>query len=106
MEKILDIIEAIAHEKNISKEHAIEAFQEALINTAKKLTSFTSTFEAVIDPDTKTYSVNKVITVVADDDKQLFVEVGKEGNKEKIESDSFISCLLYTSDAADDRTWV
>ena len=91
MEKILDIIEAIAHEKNISKEHAIEAFQEALINTAKKLTSFTSTFEAIIDNDTKTYSVYKVITVVADNDDQLYVEVGKEGNKQEIESDSFIS---------------
>jgi len=91
MEKILDIIEAIAHEKNISKEHAIEAFKEALINTAKKLTSSTSTFEVNIEPDTKTYSVNKVITVVADDDEQLFVEVGKEGNIKKIESDSFIS---------------
>ncbi len=91
MEKILDIIEAIAHEKNISKTHAIEAFQEALINTAKKLTSYTSTFEAIIDSDTKTYSVYKVITVVADNDEQLFVEVGKEGNKQKVESDSFIS---------------
>ena len=91
MEKILDIIEAIAHEKNISKEHAIEAFKEALINTAKKLTSFTSTFEAIIDPDTKTYSVYKIITVVADDDDQLYVEVGKEGNTKEIESDSFIS---------------
>ena len=91
MEKILDIIEAIAHEKNISKEHAIEAFQEALINTAKKLTSFTSTFEAIIDSDTKTYSVYKVITVVADNDEQLYVEVGKEGNTKEIESDSFIS---------------
>jgi len=91
MEKILDIIEAIAHEKNISKEHAIEAFKEALINTAKKLTSFTSTFDVIIDPDTKTYSVNKVITVVADDDEQLYVEVGKEGNTKEIESDSFIS---------------
>jgi len=91
MEKILDIIEAIAHEKNISKEHAVEAFKEALVNTAKKLTSFTSTFEVIIDGDTKTYSVYKVITVVADNDGQLFVEVGKEGNKEKIESDSFIS---------------
>lgn len=91
MEKILDIIEAIAHEKNISKEHAIEAFQEALINTAKKLTSFTSTFEAIIDNDTKTYSVYKVITVVADNDEQLYIEVGKEGNKQEIESDSFIS---------------
>jgi len=91
MEKILDIIEAIAHEKNISKEHAIEAFKDALINTAKKLTSFTSTFDVIIDPDTKTYSVNKVITVVADDDEQLYVEVGKEGNTKEIESDSFIS---------------
>ncbi|MFC2057586.1 transcription termination factor NusA [Campylobacterota bacterium] len=91
MEKILDIIEAIAHEKNISKEHAIEAFKEALINTAKKLTSFTSTFEVIIDSDTKTYSVYKVITVVADNDERLYVEVGKEGNKQEIESDSFIS---------------
>ena len=91
MEKILDIIEAIAHEKNISKDHAIEAFKEALINTAKKLTTPTSSFEVIIEPDTKTYSVNKVITVVADDDEQLFVEVGKEGNTKQVESDSFIS---------------
>lgn len=91
MEKILDIIEAIAHEKNISKEDAIEAFKEALINTAKKLTSFTSNFEVIIDKDTKKYSVYKVITVVADNDEQLYTEIGKEGNKQKIESDSFIS---------------
>lgn len=90
MEKILDIIEAIAHEKNISKEHAIEAFKEALTNTAKKLTSFTSAFEVNIDNDTKTYSVNKTITVVADNDEQLFVEVGKEDNKEKVPSDAFM----------------
>ncbi len=91
MEKILDIIEAIAHEKNISKEHAIEAFKDALVNTAKKLSSFTSTFEVIIDHDTKKYSVFKVITVVADNDSQLLTEVGKEGNKQKIASDSFIS---------------
>ncbi|MCF6206897.1 MAG: transcription termination factor NusA [Sulfurovum sp.] len=71
MEKILDIIEAIAHEKNISRESAIEAFKDALINTAKKLTSPSSAFEAVIDNDTKTYHINKVITVVADDDERL-----------------------------------
>lgn len=91
MEKILDIIDAIAHEKNISKEHALEAFQEALINTAKKLTSFTSTFEVVIDQDTKTYSVNKVITVVKDDDDQLYTEIGRDDNKQEVESDSFIA---------------
>ncbi|RLA67714.1 MAG: transcription termination/antitermination protein NusA [Epsilonproteobacteria bacterium] len=91
MEKILDIIEAIAHEKSISKEHATEAFKDALVNTAKKLTTYTSGFEVNIDQDTKTYMVYKVITVVADGDGQLFTEVGKEGNKEKIESDSFMA---------------
>ncbi len=91
MEKILDIIEAIAHEKNISKEHATEAFVEAITKTAKKLTSFTSAFEVNIDRDTKTYTVNKVITVVADGDSQLFTEVGREDNKETIESDAFMA---------------
>ena len=91
MEKILDIIEAIAHEKNISKEHALEAFTEALKNTAKKLTTFTSNFEVIIDQDTKTYSVNKVITVVPDGDSRLMAEVGREPNIETIESDAFIS---------------
>jgi len=91
MEKILDIIEAIAHEKNISKEHALEAFTEAIKNTAKKLTSYTSNFEVIIDNDTKTYSVNKVITVVADGDAKLFTEVGREPNIETVESDAFIS---------------
>jgi len=90
MEKILDIIEAIAHEKNISKEHAIEAFTEALTKTAQKLTSFTSAFEVHIDQDTKTYSVDKVITVVADGDPQLMVEVGRDENKEMIPSDAFM----------------
>lgn len=71
MEKILDIIEAIAHEKNISKESAVEAFKEALINTAKKLTTQESTFEALIDMDTRNYSISKVITVVPDDDERL-----------------------------------
>ena len=71
MEKIVDIIEAIAHEKNISKENALEAFKEALINTAKKLTSQESTFEANIDMDTRDYTIHKVITVVEDDDERL-----------------------------------
>ena len=90
MEKILDIIEAIAHEKNISQEHALEAFKDALVNTAKKLTTFTSDFEVLMDDDTRTYTVNKVITVVGDNDEKLFVEVGKEDNKEKILSDAFM----------------
>ncbi|MDQ7085178.1 MAG: NusA N-terminal domain-containing protein [Sulfurovum sp.] len=91
MEKILDIIEAIAHEKNISKEHALDAFKDALTNTAKKLTSYSSHFEIVIEHDTKTYSVNKVITVVADGDKQLFTRSSRDPDSPEIESDAFIS---------------
>lgn len=91
MEKILDIIEAIAHEKNITKDSAIEAFKEALVNTAKKLTSYTSTFEVFIDTDTKKYTIHKVITVVADNSKELFVEVGKEPKKKMVESDSVMA---------------
>jgi len=91
VEKILDIIEAIAHEKNISRESAIEAFKEALTNTAKRLTSETSSFDVKIDEDTKTYSVTKVITVVTDDDERLMAEVGREPNIKKVPSDSYIS---------------
>lgn len=71
MEKILDIIEAISLEKNISQEHALEAFKEAIVRTAKKLTSRTTTFEVIINKDEKTYSVNSIITVVEDDDNRL-----------------------------------
>ena len=71
MEKILDIIEAIAHEKNISKESAVDAFKDAAVMTAKRLTTRESSFEVMIDDDTKTYTIQKVITVVKDDDERL-----------------------------------
>lgn len=71
MEKILDIIEAIAHEKNISKENAIEAFKDAAVMTAKRLTTRESSFEVDIDYDTKTYAIHRIITVVKDDDERL-----------------------------------
>jgi transcription termination/antitermination protein NusA len=71
LEKIVDIIEAIAHEKNLTIESAMEAFKEALTKTAKRLTTEESTFEAMIDLDTKSYTIHKVITVVPDDDERL-----------------------------------
>ncbi len=80
MEKILDIIQAMAHEKNISEENTLEAFKEAVTKTAQRLTTPESTFEVQIDHDTRTYSVQKVITVVADDDARL-----------EEQSDSFIA---------------
>ncbi len=91
MEKITDIIEAIAHEKNLSKESVTEAFKEAMINTAKKSDGVTSTFEVTFNNATKKFEIHKVITVVGDKDKCLYVEIGDKNNKQKVESESFIS---------------
>jgi len=74
MEKIVDIIEAMAHEKNITLESAIDAFKEALIKTAKRCTTYTSHFEATIDMDKKDYRVQQIITVAKDNDERF----GKE----------------------------
>ena len=71
MEKIVDIIEAMAHEKNISMESAVDAFKEALIKTAKRCTTPSSVFEATVDMDVKDYTVEQVITIVKDDDERL-----------------------------------
>jgi len=74
MEKIVDIIEAMAHEKSISLESAIDAFKQALIKTAKKCTSYSSHFEATVDMDKKDYKIEQIITVVKDDDERLQLE--------------------------------
>ena len=71
MEKIVDIIEAMAHEKNISLESAVDAFKEALIKTAKRCTTYTSEFEATVDMDRRDYRVEQVITIVKDNDERL-----------------------------------
>jgi len=71
MEKIVDIIEAMAHEKNIPIESAVDAFKEALINTAKRCTTKSSYFEVIVDMDKKDYKIEQVITVLDDDDERL-----------------------------------
>ncbi len=71
MEKIVDIIEAMAHEKNITLESAVDAFKEALIKTAKRCTTYSSHFEATVDMDRKDYSVEQVITIVKDNDERF-----------------------------------
>jgi N utilization substance protein A len=71
MEKIVDIIEAMAHEKNISLESAVDAFKEALIKTAKRCTSYTSHFEATVDMEKKNYKIEQIITVAEDSDERF-----------------------------------
>ena len=71
MQKILSIIESIAHEKNISVDSAMEAFKEALANTAKRLVGEEGNYEVEIDPDEQSYHIYKVLTVVPDGDPRL-----------------------------------
>ena len=71
MEKILDIADAIAHEKNLQPEKVIEALKIAFVQTAKRVINRNFAFEAQIDDETKSIKVIQTITVVADDDEKL-----------------------------------
>jgi len=71
MEKILDIVEAIAHEKGLKPENVKEALKTAFIQTAKKIINQKFAFEAVLNSQTKTIDLIQTITVVADNDERL-----------------------------------
>jgi N utilization substance protein A len=71
MEKILDIVEAIAHEKGLNTERVKEALKTAFVQTAKRVINQKYAFEAVINNQTKTLDVIQTITVVADNDEKL-----------------------------------
>ena len=79
MEKILDIVEAIANEKGLSPEAVKEAIKTAFVQTAKRLIDPDFAFEATIDEESKKIIVARTITVVEDDDERLQDEhLGKE----------------------------
>jgi len=71
MEKILDIAEAIAHEKGLSPEKVLESLKTAFVQTAKRVINQNFAFEAQIDEATKSIKIIQTITVVADDDERL-----------------------------------
>jgi len=71
MEKILDIVDAIAHEKGLAPQKVKEALKIAFIQTAKRVIGNNLAFEAVINEETKTIDIIQTITVVADDDEKL-----------------------------------
>ncbi len=71
MEKILDIVEAIANEKGLKPELVKEAIKTAFIQTAKRLIDPDFAYEAIIDEETKKIIIVRTITVVADDDERL-----------------------------------
>jgi N utilization substance protein A len=71
MEKILDIAEAIAHEKGLKPENVLESLKTAFVQTAKRVIDRNFAFEAQIDDETKSIKVVQTITVVSDDDERL-----------------------------------
>ena len=71
MEKILDIVDAIAHEKGLQPEKVTEALKTAFIQTAKRVIDRNFAFEANINETTKSIEIIQTITVVADDDERL-----------------------------------
>ena len=71
MEKILDIAEAIGHEKGLQPEKVMQALKTAFVQTAKRVIGQNFAFEAQIDEETKNLKIVQTITVVADDDEKL-----------------------------------
>ena len=71
MEKILDIAEAIGHEKGLKPESVLEALKTAFVQTAKRVIDKNFAFEAVINDESKTLDIIQTITVVADNDEKL-----------------------------------
>jgi len=71
MEKILDIVDAIAHEKGLTPERVKEALQTAFVQTAKRVIDRNFAFNATINEETKTIELVQVITVVEDENEGL-----------------------------------
>ena len=77
MENVLDIIDALAHEKGLSPESVKGALKNAFIKTAQRLINEDFAFAAEIDEETKSIRVYQTITVVDDlDDDNLYTEEG------------------------------
>jgi len=77
MEKIVDILDSIAHEKGLSPDATREAFKTALVQTAKRVVCEACDFEAEIDEKSRQYTLFQKITVVETGDPRLTEEPEK-----------------------------
>jgi N utilization substance protein A len=71
MEKIIDIIQSIAHEKDLDIEDVKKTVNLALIKTAKRVYGEDYEYGSEIDAKTKTLRLYQKVLVVADDDTRL-----------------------------------
>ena len=70
MEKILDIMESIANEKNLELKDIKETVKFTLVKTAKKVYGEKYEYEAVIDEKEKSLTLFQKVLVVANDDNR------------------------------------
>ncbi|MBT3279899.1 MAG: transcription termination/antitermination protein NusA [Campylobacteraceae bacterium] len=92
MDKILDILDSIAHEKALTLTQVEEALIEALVRTAKKMGDYTLEYGASIDKENKKLNLFQKIEVLSNDDERLTAETvkGERFDKEtrrKVEAD-------------------
>ncbi|MDD3324675.1 MAG: transcription termination factor NusA [Sulfurospirillaceae bacterium] len=71
MEKIVDIIESIAHEKGLDIKEVRSTVTMALVKTAKKIYGQDFEYDAEIDPVSKTLKLYQKVTVVDKNDERL-----------------------------------
>lgn len=71
MERILDIIESIANEKNLNIDDVKARILKAFESAAKKLYGSECEYEALINPTTKNITLYQKILVVNNDDERL-----------------------------------
>jgi N utilization substance protein A len=80
VEKIINIIESIAHEKGLKMSEAKEAVSTALIRTAQKVFGEEYDYAVTIDEKQKELNLFQKVLVVADNDERL-AENTEEGEK-------------------------
>ncbi|MDY0265388.1 MAG: transcription termination/antitermination protein NusA [Epsilonproteobacteria bacterium] len=76
MERIVDIIESIAHEKGLDINEVKNTVTVALVKTAKKIYGSQYEYDAEIDPATKALKLYQKVLVVTPEDERL-----QEGNE-------------------------
>jgi transcription termination/antitermination protein NusA len=77
MDKILDILDSIAHEKSLTLTQVEEALIGALISTAKKMGDYTLEYGASIDKENKKLNLFQKIEVLKNDDYRLTAQTVK-----------------------------
>lgn len=78
MERILDIVDSLAHQKGLDPSLTRDALKNALIKTAKMVVGEELEFDTQIDEENKKVTLFQKIEVVAEEDERLQDEEEKE----------------------------